>query len=280
MRVARRRPPLGSVAATAFAAVLVTGSALVGCGDLPVEPGVSPDGRTFVTVSAVGIDLPDGARPRLTFLDGQVQLGGGCNSGGGGYRLDGDVLVVTSVAMTEMACAEPLMALDADLVALLTGRPTLTLQGDDLVLATADRTLTLKDRRIVEPDRPLEGTTWSVTTLITGDAASSLPAGTEGTVTLRIEDGRAQVRPGCNTGSATVQVRGGVVGGVSSGTIEFGPMALTRMACAPEVMQVETTVVSVLQGSVAYTIEAGQLTLTATAADTGAAIGLVLSAVS
>jgi adhesin HecA-like repeat protein len=84
------------------------------------------------------------------------------------------------------------------------------------------------------------------------------------TATLTFSDGRVDVEAGCNGGGGAVQV--------TDTTLVFGPIGLTKMACAPDAMAVEGTVTAVLSGAAGYTIEAGTLTL-----DAGGA-GLMLRA--
>lgn len=238
---------------------------LLGCGDAVTTGSDRVAGRTFLLVSATGLDVPAAAAPRLSFTEGDVRFSGGCNSGFGTYELIDGLLDVTGVGMTEMACDQPLMALDDAMVAFLTAGPTVELADTQLVLSAGDVVLTFADREVVDPDRPLVGTTWTVTTLIDHDAASSVA----GTAMLLVQGDRAAVRPGCNTGSASVRI---VERAAGEGTIEFGPMALTRMACAPDAMALESFVVAVLSGTVDYAVEAGSLTLS------NGDIGLVLTA--
>lgn len=214
------------------------------------------DGRSFLSTSATGFDLVAGSVVRLTFSDGVIGVQAACNSMGGDYTLDsldGGTLVVGPMSTTEMACDQPLMDQDTRLAELLSGSPTVTLDGDTLTIDSGTASITFLDREVADPDRPLEGTTWTLDGIVTGDAISSVPAGVTATVT--IVDGRAQVAAGCNTGGAATTI--------GDGTIEFGPMALTKMACAPEAMEVETAVTSVLSGRTMFTIEAGRLTITA-----------------
>ena len=88
---------------------------------------------------------------------------------------------------------------------------------------------------------------------MSGDAVSSVPVGV--TAAIQIADGRIQVNAGCNTGGGIVEV--------AADTITFGPIGLTKMACRPDVMTVETAVMTVLSGTAGYTIDADALTLTA-----------------
>ena len=213
-------------------------------------PGL--DGRTFLSTGIEGRMLVAGSRIRIAFQDLQISASGGCNSMSGPYRIDGDRLVAGSLATTGMGCDEPLMAQDTWLADLLDGA-AIALDGNTLVLAKGSVQLTMEDREVADPDRPLAGTRWVVDGLISGDAVSSMPVGV--TAALTFSDGRVEIEAGCNRGGGTAEV--------GDTAITFGPVALTKMACAPDAMAVEQVVAAVLSGEVAYTIEAGSLTLDA-----------------
>jgi len=220
-------------------------------------PRIDLDGRTFLSQSATDGGAPKtlvtGTQISLYFADGRVGGSGGCNSMGGDYTVDGDVLRATVLSMTEMACDEDRMAQDEWLAALLTGNPKVALDGDTLTITGATSTLVLLDREVADPDRALLGTVWKADTLIDGDAASSIADGVE--VELRFgDDGQVNVRAGCNSGSATFDE--------GDGTITFGDLGITLMACDDAVMAVESHVLQVLDGEAEFTIEAARLTLT------------------
>jgi heat shock protein HslJ len=249
-------------------ALLLTSAVLIGgCAGASTTPpdgsGTGPglDGRTFLSTGIEGRILVAGSRITIAFRDGQISASGGCNSMSGPYRIDGDHLVAGSLATTEMGCDEPLMAQDTWLAELL-GEATIAIDGDTLVLARGNVRLTMEDREIADPDRPLLGTRWVLDGIRSGDAVSSMPVGV--TAALTFSDGRVDVEAGCNRGGGTVEV--------GDTTIRFGPVALTKMACAPDAMAVEGAVAAVLSGEVAYAIEAGSLTLDA------AGVGLMLRA--
>ena len=248
-------------------AFLLTSTLLIGActGGSSAPPdgtgGPGLDGRTFLSTGIEGRMLVAGSRIRIAFQDGQISASGGCNSMSGPYRIDGDRLVAGSLATTEMGCDEPLMAQDTWLADLL-GGATIALDGDTLVLTKGSVRLTTEDREVADPDRPLLGTRWVVDGLISGDAVSSVPVGV--TAALTFSDGRVEVEAGCNRGGGTAEV--------GDTAITFGPVALTKMACAPDAMAVEQVVATVLSGEVGYTIEAGSLTL-----DAGG-VGLMLRA--
>ena len=233
----------------------------------PASPNASaqtPDlaGRTFLSTEIQGATLVPGSRVTLTFKDdGSLGASAGCNSMGGAYAIDGDRLTTGQMMMTEMGCAEPLMNQDAWLSTFLSD-VTFNLDGDTLTLGGGGATLTLVDKTVASPDQPIEGTLWVVDGIVSGEAVSSVPTGA--TASLRIVDGRAEVRFGCNTGGGPVEV--------NPDRLTFGPMISTKMACEPDAMAMEAAVSAVLTGEVAYSIDADVLTL-----DAGAN-GLILRA--
>ena len=102
---------------------------------------------------------------------------------------------------------------------------------------------------------PLEGTTWTVDSLVTGDAASSLPAGAARPPTLIFETGALTLDTGCNNGSGSYTVAGDA--------ITFDPIATTRMACLDQAAaDVEQHILAVLTGTATFAIDGGTLTLT------------------
>ncbi len=233
-------------------------------GSLPPGQGAVPaglEGRTFLSTGITGRTLVAGSQIRIAFQDGRISANAGCNSMSGPYAVVDGMLVAGQLATTEMACDPALMEQDR-WVAELLGGAGLTLDGDTLTLERGSVVLTLVDREVADPDRPLEGTRWVVDGIVAGDAVSSVPAGL--TAAITIADGQVSVEAGCNTGGGTVKV--------TEETLVFGPIALTEMACAPAAMAVEQAVIAALTGRVAYTIEAGTLTL-----DAGDA-GLILRA--
>jgi heat shock protein HslJ len=169
--------------------------------------------------------------------------------------------VARSLITTEMGCSEPLMAQDRWLADLLDGA-TIALDGATLTLSKGGTLLTLDDREIADPDRDLLGTRWVVDGLVSGDAVSSVPAGVVAALTF--SEGRVDVEAGCNRGGGGVEV--------ADATLDFGPIALTKMACGASAMAVEQLVIQVLSGQVEFAIEAGVLAI-----DAGG-VGLILRA--
>lgn len=229
-------------------------------GSPPGSPDATPgrqglEGRTFLSTASDGRALAAGSRVRLSFQGGQIGANGGCNSMSGPYAIDGDGLVVRQLVTTEMACEQLLMDQDQWLADLLDGA-LIALAGDTLTLTKDGVRLTLLDREVADPDRALIGTRWVVDGLVSAGGVSSVPVGVVAALTFA--DGRVDVEAGCNRGGGAVTI--------ADATLAFGPIALTKMACAGAAMEVERAVAAVLSGQVRYAIDAGTLTLEAGAA--------------
>jgi heat shock protein HslJ len=227
--------------------------------------GVASDqleGRTFRGTDVFGHDLVDGTEVSLTFEDGALSTNAGCNTSGGAYSLDDGVLRSEGDWFsTAMGCTPELEAQDQWLSYLLVDGVVVSLDGDALTLTSADGgdvTMTLHsgDGDLAS----VTGTTWMLSTIVSGDAASSVPAGVE-QPTLRIgENGMAELFAGCNRGGAAV----GTTTTESGEALSVGPIRLTKMACGDDAMSVEATVLRVLEAQPTFTISADRgLTLTA-----------------
>lgn len=216
---------------------------------------VGIDGRQFVSTSVSGYELVPGTLIRLTFDGDSIGAQAGCNSIFGKYSLNGDVLVVSQLGMTEMGCQQPLMAQDEWIISLLSSQPRLTLIGDQLELASDSIRVEFLDREVAEPDQPLTGVTWNLTTIITGDSASSVPAAVSAFILLNA-DGTVSLQDGCNSGGGDYSVDGD--------QIRFGVIVMTRLACLGDAGEVEQEFLAVLNAdSVTYAIDANTLTLQA-----------------
>jgi heat shock protein HslJ len=227
---------------------------LAGCAQGHAAGEGRPWGNTYLSTS-VSRDLVGGTRIELRFgTDGRLTARAGCNHLSGEAELDDGRLVVSALETTEMGCDPPRHEQDRWLAALLASRPELRLTGSELVLDGDGTRITLSDREVADPDRPLAGPVWVLDTLLDGQSAGSVPAGVTATLTFGA-DGRLTGSGGCN------QLSGGYTS--TAGRITFTGIGSTRMACPGEPDRVETAVLAVLRGDVAYTIEASRLTLTA-----------------
>lgn len=220
----------------------------------------SVDGRIFlstaITQDAEDFALVDGTRIRLAFNDGgQLSVSAGCNTIGGTYLVADGRLQFDGGSMTEMGCDPALHDQDEWVVEFLGADPELALDGDELTLTAGGTVMTLLDREVADPDLPLTGTTWTVASIISGDAVSTVPAGATATFTFA-DDGTVAVETGCNTGSGRFEVDGS--------RLRFVDVAVTEMACDGPAGALESVVLPILGAQqLELTIEAGNLTLLA-----------------
>ncbi|OBG88040.1 heat-shock protein HslJ [Mycobacterium sp. E802] len=230
--------------------------ALAGCSNGAADNHADLNGHTFVSVQVEGEQIPGGGPLTVGFDGNQISTFAGCNHGSGTADLS-DGRITTQLAMTMMACPPPVGDSDAWVSKFFEARPTWTHSGDDLTLQTDAAKVTLRDKKVVDPDRSLTGTTWRVVSLVSAQAVSTSVALEQSKPTLTIAaDGAVSGSTGCNqiTGHATVSG--------SPAVIEFGPLGVTRKACPPDVDEVEQAVLRVLKGTVQTAIDADELRLT------------------
>lgn len=216
-------------------------------------------GRVFLS-SAVTEDgqprpLVEGTQIRIEFSeDGRVIANAGCNTMTGEATVDGDRLMAGQLATTEMGCDPPRHEQDSWLSDLFAANPTYELDGDQLRLTSGATVLELVDRTTADPDRPLEDTVWQLDGIVDGDAVSSVPGETP--ATLKIVGGNIEIADtGCNGGGGSVEID------ADASELTVGPVIWTMMACGEPSMTIERAFSDVLEGTIAYDIEAGTLTL-------------------
>ena len=211
-------------------------------------------GRTFVSTTVTGFELIDGTEIRISFEEDHLSASAGCNTVGGAYTVENDLLSVSEPSATLMACDPQLMTQDDQLIGFLTDDPAISLKDDVLTLTGAEVTVEMQEDSGEESGAALVGTTWTLDSIVDGDSASSVPSGVE-PPTLEISDaGEATVFTGCNRGGASVEI--------SDVSLTFGPLRLTKMACGDDATTVEATVTSIIDGKVDYAINGDVLTLT------------------
>ena len=233
---------------------------LAACGDQTATTVDSDglEGRTFlseaVTESGEARPLVEGTRIVLEFGDdGRLSANAGCNHLFTDVSIGADVLETGMVGGTEMGCDQVRHEQDSWLSAFLESSPAWTLDGDRLTLTSGDTEIALLDRRVDDHDRPLEGTRLVVDTIITGDAASSMWAGTEGSAFLVIDGGRFTASSGCRDIDGAVEVSGD--------RLRFSDAVQTDPACPPELVDVDDVMSAIVTGEVEYEIEAARLRL-------------------
>lgn len=230
--------------------------ALTACSGMP---GPTLDGSEWLSTAVTedGADRPlvDGTRIRLGFTDGQLGASAGCNTMGGGYRIEGGRLVFEGGGMTEMGCDDERHAQDDWLFEFLGSQPSVAQEGDKLTLTSGGTVIAFQDRETAEPDLPLVGTTWTVDSIISGDAVSSVPGDAVATLVFT-DDGRVEVDTGCNTGGGTYEV--------ADGTLRIREVVTTLIGCGGTAGQLEAAVMAVINAEeLDFAIDAGTLTLMA-----------------
>ncbi|WP_427896048.1 META domain-containing protein [Kribbella sp. GL6] len=234
----------------------------------------SPLGRTYLSV-AVNEDgtpkqlLPN-TRIRLGFArqpnknEGDprvwdiVRAHVGCNRIGtataAGELLAGGRLSIPGLGGTAVGCKPPLRDQEELLTAFLTSNPTWQLNGDELTLTSGGTTITLLDRKIVEPDSPLDGVKWTVVTTI-ANADARRGYGRREEAWIRFDDGRLTGWTGGNdlTGTFTR----------NNTELSFTDVTVSNRPGTAETAAMETAMLATFQPTVSYTIDHNQLTLLA-----------------
>jgi len=243
----------------AVAAVLVL--PLAGCGDESGAGGTGADslnGKSYLSVTVTEGGKPKQLAPntrvRLQFMDdGRLLADAGCNTMGGKVSTSGGQLSVEDdLSITDMGCDAPRHAQDDWLVKLLQNKPAWKLEQNKLNVTTADTVLVLQDRDTAEPDLVLDGTKWTVETLIVDEVAST-PGSQNAYLTIGGE--RVTGSTGCNDLQGVVARTGD--------KLTFGEIGTTRKACDGDAAALEKSVLGVLKGEVSFSIDSNRLKLRA-----------------
>jgi heat shock protein HslJ len=206
------------------------------------------------------LTIPAGAPVTIAF-EGDRVSGRACNIYGGTYRLgESGELTLSAMGMTEMACEEPLMSLEAAYHAALALVKTATLDGGGLALH-GDGAELVFTRAPVNTDANLVGTRWTLTTLIGGDVASSV----QGDAWLELDaDGTLSGATGCRRFDGSYAVSGD--------RLRITNLVTADNACEPGLDAQDRLVLDVLRGGLRYDVAGRQLTLTDTGVVGGAGL--------
>jgi heat shock protein HslJ/tRNA A37 threonylcarbamoyladenosine synthetase subunit TsaC/SUA5/YrdC len=182
----------------------------------------------------------------------------GCNSMGtaaaAGELLTHGSLSINGLGGTQVGCQPPLRDQEEWLKTFLMSKPSWRLNGDELTLTSGGTTITLLDRKIAEPDFPLDGIRWKVVTTITN---ADLREGHHlaKRAWISFDGGRLTGWTGCNELSGTVTR--------NNTELTFSNVATTDRACTAETAALQAAILATLGPAVAYTIDYNQLTLLA-----------------
>ncbi|MFD7048363.1 META domain-containing protein [Streptomyces mirabilis] len=235
----------------------------VACGTQTAGGGSAGTGSSPVTGVHWSVDTltthgrtrqaPDSAYLRIG-EDGRVSGNLGCNTFGSTVTLKGDRVDFGTIEATDMGCQKDPMSFEQSLShAYVDNTFTSEVKGDKLTLTTdgGDRVNLTK-----EPDAPLYGTKWTVTSLGDGDVAQSLPEGADAHFTLDKANGTLSGRLGCNHVTAKATVR--------DGHITLGAAKTTRMMCDGSLMDTERTLLGLFDSTVVYELNHRSIALTST----------------
>jgi heat shock protein HslJ len=231
----------------------------------PTDPaGNDPaalNGRHFLSVKVTDNGAPyplvPGTTISLRFTDGTLSAQAGCNTMSGSYAIDGDGRLIANGgwATTEMGCDPARHAQDEWLSTLLSSQPVVVIDGDKVVITSGSTVIELLDREVAQPDVQLTTQIWNLSSIISGDAVSSVPMGVAATILFN-DDGTVSFNSGCNSGGGGYAVDGQ--------TISFTNLVMTEMACPGPRSDVEAAFLAVLSAdAVDFVIDADQLTLLA-----------------
>ncbi|MPY67659.1 META domain-containing protein [Deinococcus sp. SDU3-2] len=203
------------------------------------------DGRTLIPVGT--------ERPTLR-LDGRTASGStGCNTYRGAYASRSDVLRFGPLATTRRACPAALEGQETRFLNLMRQVTGYQLSGQTLTLfaGARDRLIFRAGSAVTTPENTVSlNGGWQ----LAGGTALTPVAGSVPSLTLA--GNRVSGSAGCNRLTGGVEVQGS--------RITFGPLATTRMACAPAVNAQEAAFLRFLtQPGLRASVQVQTLTLTA-----------------
>jgi heat shock protein HslJ len=195
--------------------------------------------------------VPDEVEATARFESGRISGSGGCNRYAADCVVDGPRLRIGPIAGTLMACPDPAAATEALVLAALDAAAAWAIEDGTLCLRDA----TGRDLLVLEPvaEPALVGTAWGATGVNNGrGGVASLVAGTAIDAVFG-EDGRLAGRAGCNRYVGPFLADGP--------TLSIGPLATTRMACPPPVMEQEAAYLAALARTTTARIDGDRLEL-------------------
>lgn len=212
------------------------------------------NGTSWIVSSISGAATLSDQQPTLAFADGRVSGSTGCNTLSGAYTQNGDGVTFSPMAVTQMACPEPVMSQESAFLAAM--NKVARASGDASIVrlldAAGETLLTLTTPPVPSPT-PLASTTWKLESIIEGTTASSVVAGTSVTLILNTEAGSYSGRA-CNNFGGDLSVTGD--------SIAFDPPHSTTMACPAAELTQENVVLSILPRVTTWAVDGNALTLT------------------
>lgn len=163
------------------------GNDVVADGVWRLEAGRDPSGE---------IGIPPGLDITLEIKDEKASGSAGCNSYGGGVRIDGSSFDVREFAVSEIACEPPVEEAEQRYLDAIYSSETIDAGGGKLTLTGPDTELVF--RRVPPIDtRPLTNTTWVLQSLLQGETSSSTVADAKPALLELSRDGTFEGTTGC-----------------------------------------------------------------------------------
>ena len=211
------------------------------------------------TVAGNPLPLVEDARVTLIVDGSNVSGQAACNQYFGEFTLIDGQVTIPGVGQTEMACAEPVMVLEAAYTSALAKVDSAHMDGPALVL-TGRPGVELRFERLQPPPvAELVDTQWILELLVRGDAVSST-VGRPAMLVLNA-DGSLEGSTGCRSLTGKY-----VVSGDEIELVELGADG----DCGADIVEQDGHVIGVLEGGFRAVVDGQQLTLTG---DSG--VGLV-----
>jgi len=227
----------------------------------------------IVSFGIMGADDPvlPTTTPMLAFdVNGNAISGStGCNSYFAAVITGtGSTISFGDIGMTEMACLdEGVMDQEQRFLDVLGRIGEFTFDGKVLVLEASNGSAVIRlVAEQAEPDRSFAGS-WRLTTLIDGDIASSVIAGTEVTLEIDLNAMTVNGSGGCNGYGGPIEVEGDTPAPIIPGyggsitPIRIGPLMSTMMACEEGIMNQEAAALGTLGDAVTATVKESFLTI-------------------
>lgn len=236
-----------------FAALVAAVLVLAACDLMSSVTESDLDGSWRLTGGVHGgdpIPLIDDAPITMT-VDGS-EIGGrsACNHYGGQLAVDGRSISLGAMTMTEMGCDGPIMESEAAYIAALADVERFDRSGEALTFTGEGVELTY-DLVPPTPDAALVGTTWTLDSLVQGDAVSST-MGEPAILELR-EDGTLSGTTGCRTFQGRYER--------SDDAVSVTELINDDRAC-PDLVRQDEHVLAVIDDGFSLAIDGNRLTLT------------------
>jgi heat shock protein HslJ len=158
------------------------------------------------TLAGQPLPLVEDARVTLIVDESGASGQAACNQYFGELAIEDGRVSTTQLGQTEMACAEPVMALEAAYLSALAKVESAHVDGSQLVLTGSPGVELRFDRLQPPPAADIIGTMWQLESLVEGDSVSSI-AGPPATLML-LADGSLRGSTGCRILTGRYEIRG------------------------------------------------------------------------